>query len=145
MGDRANIIVGSKSNNYEVSPCIYTHWGAEGVPQTIRELKELMSDRKGDVTYAAARLTGIIHSYHVSSRSLGISNVGEVLESVIKDVLLGEPIGPEHMEILRANSPGDGGLVIVDCDDFSWVAFDGYLEDHEYGEGELKLEVDLAV
>lgn len=111
MGNRATVIFTSK--NGQVSPTVYLHWEASQVPELLDKLGTIMHDRHGDPYYACARFTGLCHMLNpTSSTSLGVM--------------------PTDVEALKrkdwdALSPGDAGVVIVDTDDFTWRAYDGYL------------------
>jgi len=121
MGDRALIVITSK-NRDKFSPVIYTHFGGESVPEYIAELDGLMAGRRDDVDYAAARLVGIIHSHDVGNLSLGIWNAGRKLRRALK---------AEDEEFLAQYSHGDAGIILVDCSDFSWKAYAGYLAEQQ--------------
>lgn len=110
MGDRALVIF--KSNG-EYSPVAYLHWGGEAVPAYIEDLKILMDIRTNDCEYAYARFLGICHTANVSNISLGGWNLPKDFEGT-----------PEYLERM---SHGDAGVIIVNCEDFSWKAFGGYL------------------
>lgn len=112
MGDRAVVIFRS-SDKSEVSPTVYLHWNGSNVPAYLKQLDELMKDRKGDVSYACARFIGICHEEIPGNLSLGVFQT---------DVDTYER---------RDYSHGDAGVIIVNCDDFSWTAFGGYLATHE--------------
>lgn len=110
MGNRA-LIVFTNTAKDDVSPIIYLHWNGSDVPAWIEELKSLMASRKGDVSYAAARFVGICHDHIDGNLSLGMwnSNLGDILKNPA-----------EH-------SHGDAGVIVVNCDDFTWLAYGGYL------------------
>ena len=83
------------------------------MPNYLDELKELMAARRGDASYACARFIGICHSTTpASALSLGVFNTDE---------------GRVYRGEWSAISHGDAGVVVVDCGDFSWRAYAGYL------------------
>ncbi len=127
MGDRALVIftqVGLETAVERVSPTVYLHWGAEGVPAYIKTLAKLMHDRRNDVDYACARFTGIVHADDPKSNlSLGVFATDAELEAALKT-----GSWTEIREVAEAVSHGDGGVVIVDTNTFNWRAFGGYLE-----------------
>lgn len=117
MGDRALIIF--KDAN-EISPTVYLHWAGHTVPELIEELSLLMTDRRNDASYAAARFIGIVHQQNPGSHSLGVFDTPENICAAARD---------GHADTLDAYSHGDAGVVVVETADFSWVAFGGYLAD----------------
>jgi len=98
-----------------VSPTVYVHWHGEAVPAWLEALKERMSGRFSDASYAAARFVGICHANIEGNLSLGVSSNSLSL----KDLSF-----PERIE---QESPGNAGIVAVDTSDFSWKAYGGYL------------------
>jgi hypothetical protein len=115
MGDRALVVFKDKS---EISPVIYLHWAGSDVPEYIDALRDLMGDRMGDASYAAARFTGIAHTANVSNLSLGLCPLNPRLEKAIREA---------DAAAIAAFSHGDAGLVLVDTCDFTWCAYGGYL------------------
>lgn len=116
MGDRALIIF---KDEHDISPTVYLHWDGSAVPGLIDQLSLLMTDRKGDASYAAARFIGIVHEHTPGSHSLGVFETPDDIRQAIVD---------DRLEALEAYSHGDAGAVLVNTDDFSWHAFGGYLE-----------------
>ncbi len=116
MGDRALVIV---TDGTEVSPIIYLHWAGNKVPALIGKLKDLMGDRTGDVSYAAARFIGVAHADQPDAISLGMWNTS------IDDA---KAVISQDENALEKLSHGDAGVVIIDCNDFTWKAYGGYLE-----------------
>lgn len=111
MGDRALVCFKDEST---ISPVVYLHWNGSEVPQWIGELKERMGNRTNDAPYAAARFCGICHSHIDGALSLGL------LSAPSRSAL-----NPSSMAEL---SHGDAGFVLVDCKDFTWQAYGGYLK-----------------
>lgn len=79
MGQRALVVfvnnkITEKKITFNMSPTIYLHWDGDNVMKWIPDLEELMSDRKGDVEYAAARFIGIAHERIHGNLSLGVWN-----------------------------------------------------------------------
>lgn len=114
MGNRACIVFYDRNR---VSPTVYLHWHADAVPGWLSLLKELMSGRFGDASYAAARFVGICHAKIDGNLSLGISS---------NKLTLADVRNKDRMEDL---SPGNAGIVAVDTNDFTWKAYGGYLAD----------------
>ena len=112
MGNRACIVF---FDRYRVSPTVYLHWHGDAVPAWLGQLKELMTGRTGDASYAAARFVGICHGNINGNLSLGISS---------NDLSPWDVRRPDRME---SESPGNAGMVAVDTSDFSWKAYGGYL------------------
>ena len=98
MGDRALVILKSGT---EYSPVMYLHWHAPQVQNYINRLKEVMTGREGDVSYAFARLLGIAHNDIDGNLSLGCWNLA-------KDFCEGDKAA------LKVMSHGDGGIYVVD-------------------------------
>jgi len=115
MGDRCLVLL---TDGKEVSPTIYLHWAGEGTTGFIKELKELMKDRTGDIQYAAARFTGICHSHDIGCTGLGLWNTTESDKKAVIE---------RDESALKEMSHGDAGVIVVNVDDFTWEAFGGYL------------------
>ena len=116
MGNRACIIFFDRTC---VSPTVYLHWHGDAVPTWLGQLKDHMTGRFGDASYAAARFVGICHAHIEGNLSLGISS---------NDLSLSDTRNENQLE---HESPGNAGLVVVDTNDFSWKAFGGYLADSD--------------
>jgi hypothetical protein len=116
MGDRARIIFTDRDT---VSPIVYLHWGGSNVPAYLAQLATMMAERKGDAAYACARFIGVCHEDIPPPYSLGVDSCDSDLESAI---------ALDEIAIIESASHGDAGFVIVDCSDFSWRAYGGYLE-----------------
>jgi hypothetical protein len=119
MGNRACIVFFDQNR---VSPTVYLHWHGDAVPAWLGQLKELMSGRFGDASYAAARFVGICHANINGNLSLGLSS---------NDFSLADVLNKDRME---AESPGNAGMVVVDTGDFTWEAYGGYLADSDRGQ-----------
>lgn len=119
MGDRALVIFTDKK---EVSPAVYLHWSGNRVPEFLEEHRELMKDRRGDVSYAAARFTGLCHTKIPGNLSLGLFDVPKTVQTAIKSDV-------PTLKALQGFSHGDAGVVIVDVNTGDWKAYAGYLAD----------------
>lgn len=120
MGDRALVIFTDKDKT-EVSPTVYLHWDGSNVPARIEALKTLMGKRTNDVPYAAGRFVGICHVANTGNLSLGIM---QTPDNVRQAIISGEVVDV----VLKEYSHGDAGVVVVDCSDFSWKSYGGYLK-----------------
>lgn len=107
MGDRVIFQVRCKG---EVSPAIYCHWAGSNAPAIVRRLAKRMDDRRGDVSYAAARLVQECTNDDDGALSFGIWN--------------------EHG---RPASQGDAGVVLIDADTFRCECYGGYLKTGDDG------------
>ncbi len=116
MGNRTCIVFYDRNR---VSPTVYLHWHGDAVPGWLVQLKELMSGRFGDASYAAARFVGICHANISGNLSLGILSNGLSVANVL------------NKNRMEAESPGNAGMVVVDTRDFTWKAYGGYLADNE--------------
>jgi hypothetical protein len=112
MGDRASILF---FDSQVISPTVYLHWHGSAVPDWLRILQTVMSNRTDDASYAAARFVGICHERINGNLSLGIQS------NNFRHVDL------NHPPTLEAASPGNAGFVVVDTRDFTWRAYGGYL------------------
>jgi hypothetical protein len=114
MGDRALVVFHAEET---ISPTVYLHWNGSEVPELLAELKERMQGRFGDIDYATARFIGGCHDRIPGNLSLGVFNnkltIGDLNDAAV----------------MRKHSHGDAGFVVVNVDDFSWVAYGGYLEE----------------
>lgn len=119
MGNRALVVF---HDGEDVSPVIYLHWGGSTVKDRLRECRELMRGRDGDVPYAAARFVGLCHAADPKSNlSLGIWNVpgkGRSAESRLRGI----------------ESHGDAGVFEVDVRDWTVKNRDGHLSEHNWTE-----------
>lgn len=122
MGDRAIVIF---TDGAEVSPAIYLHWNGTEVPAWLKEHKEMMADRTGDVAYAAARFVGIAHTKITGNLSLGMWNL---TPEQIDRIRGAHPSTSPETE-LTAMSHGDAGVALVNVNDFTWKGYGGYLEE----------------
>lgn len=115
MGDRVLFIVHNKSDGSEVeySPVIYGHNSGYKSAALLRKLHERMEGRRSDVSYACARLIGIIHNEISGNLSLGVWNLPEDF--------LNEP------DYLTQMSHGDAGVILYDCGDGSVKCYGGYM------------------
>lgn len=140
MGDRVLVIFHDKQ---EVSPVVYLHWGAEGTPALLKKHAEFMKDRKGDVQYGAARFVGLAHAEVPNlATGIGIWNLEEGQRDAVMAVTDEEFGGykPTAEKLVADMSHGDGGVVLVNVDDFSWKAYGGYLERYDHEKGEVNWE-----
>lgn len=97
MGDRALVLV--KDGDSKPECAIYSHWGGQGMPDSIRKCGELMKDRRGDASYFAARMVGTLHDECVGALSLGIFGPPDNLDEAT----------------LKEFSHGDAGVFVVDA------------------------------
>jgi hypothetical protein len=112
MGDRACLLF---FDDQIISPTVYLHWHGQAVPDWLQLLATRMQGRSGDAFYAAARFIGICHERIVGNLSLRVqSNCFSHLDL-------------QRVEVFEAASPGNSGFVVVDCRDFTWRAYGGYL------------------
>jgi len=108
MGDRALVMFHDEE---EVGPVCYLHWSGSVILPTIQRLRALMRDRTGDVSYATARFLGLCCQRLPGSHSVGCWN------------------GPASLELARTRDPeshGDAGVFLVNCNDWTVAARDGY-------------------
>lgn len=110
MGDRALVILKVKT---EYSPVMYLHWHAPQVQNYVSRLKEVMTGREGDVDYAFARLLGIVHNDIDGNLSLGCWNLPKDFSEANKQFLI-------------RMSHGDGGIYVVNLEDYSIATYAGY-------------------
>ena len=113
MGDRVLFQVVSKANPSQFSPVIYGHWSGSYAPQIVRALAERMKSREGDIEYAAARLVQICTEGSDGNLGFGIWNIDR--------------------KLTEADSHGDGGVVLIDCTDFTCECLGGYLRTGDDG------------
>jgi hypothetical protein len=112
MGNRAFVIF---FDRHTVSPTVYLHWHGDSVPAWLDQLKDRMTGRHSDASYAAARFVGICHADISGNLSLGILSNDYSLADVQSEYSM-EP-----------ESPGNAGVVVVDTSDLTWKAYGGYL------------------
>ena len=105
MGDRALIQLYSGK---EVSPVLYLHWDGFRVGDILKETEERMKSRRGDVSYAFARLVQAAIKDGEGNTSYGVFNKTELLT--------------------EEDSHGDAGCFIVDVKQTDWkiTSFGGY-------------------
>ena len=116
MGNRACIIFFDRTC---VSPTVYLHWHGDAVPTWLGQLKDHMTGRFADASYAAARFVGICHTYITGNMSLGVSSNHLSLADI------------RNTNRMEDESPGNAGVVVVDTSDFTWKAYGGYLADND--------------
>ena len=116
MGDRVLMqVVGSE----EFGPVVYCHWAGSYTPQIVRRLAKRMEGRPDDVSYTTARLVQEAIGGDTDNLSFGVWNAKRVLTG--------------------ADSHGDAGVVIIDCNDgFKCQCLGGYLVTGEDGFPEEK-------
>lgn len=112
MGNRASIIFFDAQS---VSPTVYLHWHGDAVPNWLLELKDRMTGRFSDASYAAARFVGICHEYIDGNLSLGLHS------NCFTHADLRNP------QVMASASPGNAGMVVVNSRDFTWRAYGGHL------------------
>ena len=110
MGDRALVILKSEK---EYSPVMYLHWHAPQVKNYIKRLKEVMESRGADLSYAFARLLGIVHNDIDGNLSLGCWNLPDGFSEI-------------DSKFLREFSHGDGGIYVIDLKDYEIATYAGY-------------------
>lgn len=115
MGDRCRVIFRDSTG---VSPTVHVHWVGSLVPQYLKQMAGAMKDEWfPNRFYAAARFIGIVCRY----QSHGIGVLGNSF--TLADL--------DDSAKMKAESHGDAGVVVVDCKDFSWKAYGGYLKEHK--------------
>ncbi len=103
MGDRALVQFVFRK---EKSPVVYLHWNGFEVGDWLKELKDLMYGREGDLQYTAARFVGICHTHITGNTGLGVWDTYAVLTEV--------------------DSHGDFGIAVVDLSDWTITCGGGY-------------------
>lgn len=118
MGDRVLFVV---TDNQGTIPeaSIYGHWSGERAMRCARELAEYMADRPGDVSYASARMAGILHVGVKGPLSVGLMPAPASLDP----------------DTLRNESHGDAGVILINCSTWKAQGFGGYWD--KYGEVDL--------
>lgn len=78
MGDRVTVQL--VDNNENFSPILYGHWCGNRADDIIKKAAPIM--RKGDISYAFARLVGVFHNETGPDQglSLGVFNASEIQE-----------------------------------------------------------------
>lgn len=102
MGDIA-IIFCKSDKTKEISPAIYLHWSGDKVAEYLFAAEKRM--RQGDVSYATARLIGILHEKIKGNLSLGVFSVDFCSDKY-----------EEQLKELKMMSSGDAGVFTVDID-----------------------------
>lgn len=137
MGDRALVVF---TDGEEVSPVIYAHWAGDAIPELLATHRDLMKDRRGDVSYAAARFCGLLHEHVPGNLSVGLFTTPPVEQQAV--TILANPYPEwwtkEQMEasdkaysrILEEYSHGDAGLIVVNVKSYTWRAYGGYLQNN---------------
>jgi hypothetical protein len=113
MGDRV-IVVLTETNNKTRKPffaAIYFHWLGGDVIPLLKDAGKFM--RRGDASYASARICGVIHAARPGTLSMGLIEGPDSLD----------PVDLGHF------SHGDAGVVVLDMETGALTAFGGYLED----------------
>jgi len=107
MGNRAVVIFYARDGvDNEYSPLTYLHWHGSIVPELISKCAKLMTGRRTDLSYVAARFVGICHADTEGNLSLGIGNVD----------------GSKIIELsdLTRYCPGDAGVFAVNVTTSDW-------------------------
>lgn len=125
MGNRA-LTIFTDSQGSEVSPTVYMHWNGGDVPEFVADTAKVMKGREGDVSYSVARFVAVVAAFLDGNLSLGVFETDADLRNAIK-CQDAESI-KRHAESF---SHGDAGVIIVNCDDFTWKAYGGYLADEQ--------------
>lgn len=121
MGDRVLFQFYNASDG-SFSPAVYGHWAGHSAPGIIRELKERMKHRLGDMHYSVARLVQ------------ALTNAGNKNEDSGVGVWNAEAV------LNEADSHGDAGVILINLPSWKVTAIDGYLEVDEDG---VLLDADL--
>ena len=112
MGNRACIVFFDAQS---ISPTVYLHWHGDAVPTWLLELKDRMTGRFSDASYAAARFVGICHEHIDGNLSLGL-NSNRFTHADLR-----------NPQVMASASPGNAGMVVVNSRDFTWRAYGGHL------------------
>jgi hypothetical protein len=86
--------------NGKVSPAIYGHWHGSDAAETIKALREQMSDRPSDIEYVAARCIGRMIDGDTASTGFGLWNAPK--------------------QLTAKESHGDAGVYLVDISGDRW-------------------------
>lgn len=118
MGDR---VLFQMTRKAEHGPVVYGHWSGSAAREIVTKLKDRMASRRGDVSYATARLVQeVCETVSDKALSVGVWNADEVL--------------------VEKDSHGDAGIVLIDADTFRCVCFGGYLKADSKGLPAKQLE-----
>lgn len=110
MGNR---VVIQFVNGDEVSPAIYGHSSGYNAATVIKDLREQMSDRPGDLAYVSARCLGrLIDGDNEGSTGFGLWNAPK--------------------KLTKKDSHGDAGVFLVDISKSIWqvTVIDGRNSEH---------------
>ena len=119
MGDRVIYVV--KDDDYPTGiVSVYSHWGGQGALDTLERAAPFM--RKGDVSYATARLCQAVCD------AAGVSTTGAGL--------IEAPKAHDFANFFAEYSHGDAGVIVIDLDQRIYTCYAGYLEDRS---GKLEL------
>ncbi len=79
MGDRATVQLFDKDGDF--SPILYVHWAGHRVQEILEKAAPVM--RKGEASYAFARMVGVFHNETKPDQklSLGVWNATEIQKS----------------------------------------------------------------
>lgn len=109
MGDRVLLQVVKNGPDPEFSPVIYCHWLGGDAVEAVKRVAKRMMDRRGDVSYIAARLVQDVINGDEGNTGFGL-------------MLANKPLTAE-------DSHGDAGVILVDADTFEMTFLGGYLPD----------------
>ena len=116
MGDRAIVVLKKEVmtdgvTHTLISPQMYLHWNGspDNVSLYIDKLAETMEGRRGDLSYAFARLVGIAHEDIEGNLSLGVYSNDFADDDIYDNV--------------SRISHGDNGVYVVDVDDYMITRF----------------------
>jgi hypothetical protein len=98
MGDRVLMQIHS-SKTGEFGPVVYGHWSGGKAVEICESLKQKMNTRQGDVSYSSARLVQLM---------IQLSGVADENTSV--------GIWNTEKKLTNADSHGDEGVFLIDCD-----------------------------
>jgi hypothetical protein len=110
MGDR---VLMQMRKGDEFGPVVYGHWAGDNALHIVAALKDLMgkSQHADDLDYCSARLVQCAIGGDKGTSGFGIWNATALLT--------------------EADSQGDAGCVLIDCDTFAVKCFGGYLKSPE--------------
>lgn len=107
MDDRVLLQVIKRDGIPEYSPTIYCHWLGGQAVEAVKRLAVRMADRRGDVSYIAARLLQELVNNDNGDTGFGL-------------MLADKPLTAE-------DSHGDAGVILVDANTFEMTFLGGYL------------------